>query len=242
MKPAGRNPCLLLMALLGCFTLAAAQQVRTGVKAITYEFVSPNTSEGLKLNDAIRKLNSAEEQRLISETRIVTCRISASPRINKSVGVWSDGAEHSTVVQIYADEAAARYAGASLGKLARQKAVLYFRRDPGGKARLYMMTVMSSPRKLAYVSRTLERAGISYRTLVPLKDRVIVYIVDLTNELRSQVPRATRLFRTHVQSFAGTGEFIGDDNDREKAQQVYADEISRYESTHKLRTDCATPK
>ena len=223
---------LLLAVLLTWPTVATSQQSKAPAgKAITYEFVSPNTSEGLKLEDALKKLDSEEEQALIRETHSVTCRIGAKPRINKSLGVWADGAENSTVFQIYADEPAARYAGASLGKFARQKAVLYFRQDRGGKARMYVINV-TRPRSPARVSETLGQTGITYRTLVPLKGRTVVYIVDLSNELHSRVQRAARRLRTRPVSVAGTGEFIGDDNDRDKAEQAYKREIENYESTH----------
>jgi len=52
------------------------------------------------------------------------------------------------------------------------------------------------------------------------------------------VPAAARLLRSPLRSFAGTGALIGDDNNREKAQQLYAQEIDRYEATHTLRANC----
>src|SRR6266404_9941285 len=64
-------------------------------KALSYGFVSPNTREDLKLEEAVRNLNSAEEIRLLQETRDIACRLRAKARVNKSLGNWSDGAENS---------------------------------------------------------------------------------------------------------------------------------------------------
>ena len=140
-------------------------------------------------------------------------------------GNWSDGAEHSLVFRIYADEPTVRYATASLGKNCRQKTVLYFRRQAGGSGRLYVMSIRRQASGLTSVVRalakTLDESGISYRTLVPLRTRVIVYVVDLTNELQAKVESAARRLYTS---------FVIDRNwrihrqrhVRDRAQEVFA--------------------
>ena len=211
-------------------------------KAISYGFVSPNTREDLKLNDAVKNLNSAEEVRLLHQTRDLACRVRAQARVNKSLGNWADGAENSLIFRIYSDEPAVRYAAASLGKSWRQKTVLYFRRQASGNARMYVISVRRQHRGLNFVVRTvaktLDEARVSYRTLVPLKTRVVVYVVDLGNELQLPVRSAARQLHARPLAFTGTGAFIGNDNDRDRAQEVFALEIKSYESNHSLNQRC----
>src|SRR5947209_16813100 len=95
---------LKFLLLLSLFAFrdepAPAQHRKPAPKAITYEFISPNTSEDLQLDEALTGLKSVAEAALINEIRIVACRIGVPARIHKSIGVWRDGAENSTVSQI----------------------------------------------------------------------------------------------------------------------------------------------
>ena len=233
---------LLLLTLLLSVSLAVQGQQRAHrkltEKTISYGFVSPNTREDLKLEEAIKSLNSAEEARLVRETQEVACRVRAKPRINRSLGNWADGAENSMIFRIYTDESTVRYAAASLGKSWRQKTVLYFRRQTSGKARMYVISVRRQHRALNFVirtvARTLDEAGVAYRTLVPFKTRVMVYVVDLSNELQPQVWNAARQLHVRPLAFAGNGGFIGDDNDRDQSQKIFAHELEFYESNHSL--------
>jgi hypothetical protein len=90
----------------------------------------------------------------------------------------------------------------------------------------------SARRDLFLLSRLLDRAGIAFRTLLPLKGRTLVYVVDLKNELKEKIPVAARLLRAKVRTLHGYASFIGDDEDREKAQSIFAAEIRSFESAH----------
>jgi len=201
-------------------------------KYLSYDFVIPNTHEDLKLHDAIKKLNSAEEIRLMNEIRMIGCRVGLKLRMVKALGSWSHGAEHSTIFRLRASEATMRYAVSLLGKYANQKAVLYFRRSKSGNARLYILYPERRARNLFIISRALDRAGVMYRTLVPRKQVTAVYIVDHENELQTRLAAAARRLRARVTSVAGTGSFIGDDTDRAKGQQIFNLEIEKYENAH----------
>jgi hypothetical protein len=224
---------LLLLTLgLGPISAASAQkaQPRTDSgRARGYAFVSPNTRENLTLVEAQAALKSAEEQRLIDEARYVACRLRKSIGVAKAIGSWSDGAEHSTVVQATTNEPTLRYAGSWLGKFARQKAILYFREDPSGEARMHILVLPPNRRDIASIAAELDSDGIENRTLVPQTKSILVYIVDLKNELRSKILIAARGLRARISSLRGSGEFIGDD-DRDKAQTVFAQEILKYEA------------
>ena len=239
-----RLQALSLVFLLGLTFVVQGQEQNRKLtrKAISYGFVSPNTREDLKLEEAVKNLNSADELRLLHETQTVACRLRAKSRINKSLGNWADGAENSMIFRVYSDESTIRYAAATLGKRWRQKTVLYFQRQAGGAARMYLFSIRQQHRGLALVAvtiaKTLDAAGVSYRTLVPLKTRVLVYVVDLRNELQTRVQKAAGQLQVRPLAFTGTGGFIGNDNDRDQAQAVFAQEIKAYESNHSLSQRC----
>lgn len=232
---------LLLLALLLASAGAGFAQQPDSLAALdansqqarpSYLFVSPNTSENLTLKEALRRLNSPEEIALILDGRAVSCRLGLKARIAKTIGSWTDGVEHSTLLRLDADEDAVRYANAWLGKRARQKSVLYFQRRTAGAARMYVMSTQRRGRGLAWIAKALDESGIAYRTLVPSARRTLVYVVDLKDELRQQIAVAARRLRARYRVLEGTGDFIGDDTDRDKARQVFSQIISKYEAEH----------
>jgi hypothetical protein len=235
----------LLILLLGLDLIAAGQQGvsrKPTARAISYGFVSPNTREDLKLEEAIRNLDSGDEDRLVNNARTVACRVRVIAEVRRSVGNWADGAENSTVFRALADESTIRYATVTLGSNWKQKSVLYFQLRRQGKARLYLITIRAGQRDLKLVierlARTLDQAGIPYRTFVPTNGRVLIYVVDLSNELRARVRTAAHLLHARPSAYIGSGAFIGDDNDRDRAQQVFSAEIKKYESQHSLNKHC----
>jgi hypothetical protein len=244
-----RHRLLLVVVLLLAWSVVGSAQQQSGLtttngsasaqEARSYLFVSPNTSENLTLEEALGKLNSPEELALIVEGRWLVCRLRLKARIAKTIGSWTDGAEHSTMLLLRADEETARYADAWLGRRARQKSVLYFQRRAGGAARMYVMSLQGRRRSLALTAQTLDRSGISDRTLVPGRQRTLVYIVDLKNELQQRIAAAARRLRARYRVLEGTGDFIGDE-DRDKAQQVFSEIVLKYEREHPpLKDNCA---
>lgn len=207
------------------------QQQRSQKPSSGYIFVSPNTRENLTLEDAKAGLSSAEERRLIEEERDVACRLQRAIIIEKAIGSWSDGAEHSTMMRGHLTEQALRYAGSWLGKFATQKAILYFHQEPRGNGRIYVLHLQPRVRDLATISNKLETNGIANRTIVPRSRRIIVFVVDLKNELKAKVATAARRLKARLTSARGEAEFIGDD-DRAKAQKIFADEIRSFEGSH----------
>lgn len=124
-----------------------------------------------------------------------------------------------------------RYLVSCLGMYARQKAVLYFRRDSTGPARLYILFV--SRGKLA-ITNVLDAEGVSFRTLIPKRKRLLVYVVDLKGELAGRIVNVKRRLRAHLTSLTGTGAFVGDQSNRDKAALIFEQEIRRYEASHRL--------
>ena len=228
--------------LFVCWSLTAiAQQPGLNDKSLTYGFVSPNTREGLKLDDAIRGLSSSEEHELIRQARAFGCVAQSKIETLKAVGSWSDGAEHSVLIRSTTDAATMRYITSVLGRNAQQKATLYFHSNSSGSADIYILRPQARSRSIRSLSGLLDQAGIEFRTLVPGKRSVVVYVVDLRREMRAKIVAAARKIKARVMSRRGSAEFIGDDSSREKARTIFDEEIRNYESQHSaLMTKCRT--
>ena len=236
----------LVLILLLSLTLVVEGQDRVTAKstprAVGYGFVSPNTREGLQLEEAIENLHSADEDELVQQSHELGCRLRAKLRVNKALGTWRDGSENSVMFSFASDESTMRYAAAVLGKTWQQKTVLYFRKQEDGPARMYLISVRRRRQRLNLEAqtlvKTLDKTGVSYRTLVPLKMRVVVYIVDLSNELQSQVQVVARRLHSRVISFSGTSAFIGDDKDPSLARSLFEKEMKAFEANHSLNNRC----
>jgi len=222
---------------------AIAQQPRLNNKSLTYGFVSPNTHEGLKLDDALRGLESSEEVELVQQARKFGCVAQSKIEALKAVGSWSDGAEHSVILRSTTDAPTMRYVISVLGRNAQQKAALYFHSNSSGSADIYILRPQAPKRSMRSLSGLLDQAGIEFRTLVPTKRSVLVYIVDLKREMRAKIGAAARRIKARITSRRGTAAFIGDDSSRERARQIFDEEIRNYESTNEtLVRKCQTSK
>ena len=226
----------LWLLLLAAPVTASAQHAgrRPAVSArqenvASYLFVSPNTREGLSPGEALRRLASGEEAGLIAGARGLTRCLGLKAVIAKALGSWSDGAEHMAVIKTASDEATARYVNARLGMRARQKSVLYFRVHAGGRSKMYVLR--AKPGGLPAVARLLDRSGLRYRTIIPGRRRALVYVVDLDDELGASVKAAARRLGGRYGVLVGTGAFIGDGEDRERAQEVYQGIVRGYEAS-----------
>ena len=212
-----------LLILLALATAAVAQT------SLNYGFVSPNTKENLKLEDAIKGMNSSEETKLVTQSINLGCVVRSRIRAFRSLGSWSDGAEHSVMLRVQSDEPTVRYVLSRLGRDARQKSILYFHPQTSGTADLYTLKPRRPMRNLTALANTLQSAGIEFRTLVPVKSGTWIYIVDLKRELRAKVLAAARRLRASVSSEAGSAAFVGDDQPDE-AKVVFDEEIRTYEA------------
>jgi hypothetical protein len=215
--------------LLSCGSVTAQRSIG---------FVSPNTRDGLRLIEAIRGMDSPEELKLLLRARSLGCVLRRQIAATEALGSWSDGAEHSVLIRVSANESAIRYLMSRLGHDANQKAVVYFHPRPHGRAKLYIIRHIRGF-NLRQIGNVLNGSGISFSTLVPAKHGTIVYIIDIDNSLRLKVLDAARRFNLPVASQTGNAAFIGDDSSRDKGQAVFAQEIKKYELKHpKLPPPC----
>ena len=104
---------------------------------------------------------------------------------------------------------------------------------------MYVLFLSRGDQDIAAVATELDSDGVANRTLVPRKKRLLIYIVDLKNELKEHVLKAARRLHARLSSFSGAAGFIGDDNDRDKARAIFEQEIKSYEAAHtRVRRSC----
>lgn len=212
---------LASLLILICWSLPAGGQQGSSNKpaparSVSYGFVSPNTREDLKLEDAVQGLSSKEETRLINRANSLRCIARSRIQTFKAIGSWSDGAEHSVLLRTQSDSSTMRYLLAQLGKDNNQKAVLHFQLSGNGSATMYILRPQRH-RGLRALTDILDRAGIGFRTLIPQKRSARVYVVDLKRELHSKIIVPARRLRVSVTSRRGSAEFIGDHSSRESS-------------------------
>ena len=151
---------MAIKSLLLILALATAVCAQT---TSNYGFVSPNTKENLKLDDAIRGMNSREETTLVKQSINMGCVVRSRIRAFRSLGSWTDGAEHSVMIRVESDEPTVRYVLSRLGRDAQQKSILYFHPQAAGTADLYTLKPHRPIRNLAALAQSLDRAGIETR-------------------------------------------------------------------------------
>jgi hypothetical protein len=215
----------LIVLLLGWTTLVAAQQDQ---KSFNYGFVSPNTKTDLKLEQAIAGMKSVEEAKLLTRAVNLGCVVRTRIRAFRALGSWSDGVEHSVLLRVRGDEATLRYVLSRMGRDAQQKYVIYFHPHAGGKVDLYTLRPRTR-RDLVALTNELERAGIPFSTLVPLRQTTAIYIIDLDRDLRSKIMNAAQRLRARVSQEPGKAQLFGDD-ERDKAKLKFEQEIKNYET------------
>jgi len=225
---------VLLLLVWGSAVSAQEQAPKT----LNYAFVSPNTRENLKIEDAIKGMNSTEETQLRMKAINLSCVVSSRIRAYKALGAWSDGAEHSVMVRVHSDPATLRYLMSRMGRDAKQKYVIYFHPQPGGPDDFYVLRVQRRARDLVALSNALQQAGIPFRTLVPQGNTTIVYIIDLDRELRDTILAAAHKLRARVSYEVGDADLFGDDL-RAQAKIKFEQEIKNYETKNpKLPPPC----
>jgi hypothetical protein len=216
----------MLLFVLAWSSAAAAQPDQ---RVVSYGFVSPNTKQNLKLDEAIRGMTSQAETNLRNKAINLSCVVRTRIRAFRALGSWSDGAEHSVMVRFTSDEDTLRYVVSRMGRDAEQKYVIYFHPEPGGPVDLYTLRMRSRSRSLAALSNALEQAGIPFRTLVPLNGTTAIYVIDLDRDLHDNILKAARTLRARVSSMPGKAKLFGADI-RPQARTVFEQNIKTYET------------
>jgi hypothetical protein len=219
---------LALVLLLLAWSTSSGQSGQS-TKPLNYGFVSPNTRNDLKLDEAIAGMKSGSERRMVRQASNLGCVVKTKIRAFRALGSWSDGAEYSVMLRMKSDEDSLRYVLSRLGRDAKQKSVLYFHPQPDGTALIYRL--QPSTGNLRLLANALDRAGIKFRTIVPTRSGAWIYLVDMDNELRDKVRLAARRLRAKITIEKGTASFVGADQ-ANQAKDVFSQHITEYETKH----------
>src|SRR5690349_6871081 len=99
MKPLKRTAALRSLSLLFVLAWSSASSAQQDRRVVSYGFVSPNTSENLKLKQAIEGMRSPAEINLRNEAINLSCVVRTPIRAFRALGAWRDGAEQSVMVR-----------------------------------------------------------------------------------------------------------------------------------------------
>jgi hypothetical protein len=217
---------LLLLLALAWSNAISAQQDQ---KAVSYGFVSPNTTQNLKLKQAIQGMSSAAEDQLQKEALNLSCVVRTRIRAFRALGSWRDGAEPSVMVRFTSDEDTLRYVVSRMGRDAQQKYVIYFHPEPGGPADFYTLRAPAKAHNLRALSSALERAGIPFSTIVPLNGTTAIYVIDLDRDLHEKILTAAQTLHASVTHVPGKAKLFGDDF-RDRAKTLFEQDIKTFET------------
>lgn len=193
-------------------------------------YVSPNIKEGTHIAYALKALRSAKQKAFQSQALKIAKTITKDdPKVHGAIGVWADGAENSTEIQLHADKDTQAYVSALLGKAANQKAVLNWIPKADGPHALYTIEAKENPNSL---HAKLASAGIQFHTIVPSKSGATAIILDQDASLGHAISNLSQENGYETTRRRGTGSFIGSWDTREAGKAAYNKIISSYESKH----------
>jgi hypothetical protein len=182
-------------------------------------YVSPSTRDHSTFEQAAVNVNGPDMQRLES----AAARLPSVRGGLNGIGFWRDGAEESRRVDV-GDPAHLLRVGAALGRAFRQKAILAFREHPDGTSARHVMVVPQTDPQA--IHDAMARHGIEYKTVIPAGPGLTrVEAVDSGDTLGAAFDAYAAEAGAHEhQVRRGTDTFLGDD-DRERAQQVFAQAV-----------------
>lgn len=192
-----------------------------------FEFVSPNVTEDMRLDEAIRSLRSDRQTALVDYEKTIDEKFGLEGKYQAAVGDWADGAENTVVATYKVPPTWAELeANAALkGLAADQKAVIPFLVQKDGKSFLHEVTLKSDLRTAREI---VANAGIENRTLVPVAGGTKVMVFDEHGTLGKTLKTlANENNTTHI-FFRGRGEFLGSFASRDEGIAKYRDAIARF--------------
>jgi hypothetical protein len=178
LPPARARLVALAVLLAGAFAGLPSLGGRAAVPAPAALFLSPNTDDGLSLEESLRRWTTVEHlySRFLA-VRILRELAAGPGKVHDAVGEWEGGVENSLLVLLpqAPDPVTLRCAAAWFGLAADQKAVLAFRPDAGGADVLATLTL---PAPLAEVRRLLDAHEVRDRTILVEADGCRVFVLD----------------------------------------------------------------
>lgn len=193
-----------------------------------FAFQSPNVKEETDFKYASKMLHSSAHAAALRKSMEIDSRYNLRGKTYSAIGDWADGAEDSVVtkydnVDSFDD---LRKAAALKGLAWRQKAVIGFMADKNGPDSVYEINLAS--RDLKAIRRSLDEAGIQFRSLIPGRHGTRVILFDQGSSLADNVLKFMES-NEHVsgKSYRGHGEFIGSWDSRTEASRAYRKILGR---------------
>jgi hypothetical protein len=219
--------CIFLFFLNG----QSAAQSRA---KISYIFASPNKSDTLTDEIAMKKLGSFEESNAIAVADRIACALTQPRRaeISAVLGVYDRSSENSLIVETSLELGSAEYLASLLALYEHQRDVLLFSPQGGGPDRLWTIRTSRSFDSVA--------KGLRQRRLTPLtarieKSSIQIWLVDL-GDRAGQGPKELAAQLGATASFEdGSAELLGDENDGAKAEVIYQAKIQAFEARSPVR-------
>lgn len=189
---------------------------------------SPNVDD-LSFEDALARTRSGNQKAFKKIISHIGEQIGVKPQTHDAVGDWSDGAENS-LLQYFKEPLSPDtldYIGAWYGLLANQKSVLRFTPQHGGLDSVYEIEIPNSD--LGQIRKSLDKAGIAFRTLIPSKKGTKIVLYDEKRENRDAVAAWAGAHNATVRESIGQGRYIGGST-RTAARREYRKIITGYEA------------
>lgn len=189
---------------------------------------SPNVDD-LSFEDALARSRAGNQKAFKRVVQHINEQVGLKAHLSDAIGDWSDGAENSILQTITepVDSKTADYLASWYGLLANQKAVLAFTPLHGGLDSVYQIELPQTD--LGQIRKSLDKAGIPFRTLVPSKKGTKVVIYDEKRGLRDQVAAWAGTHNATIRESIGQGRFIGGAT-RTAARAEYRKIITAYEA------------
>lgn len=183
-------------------------------------FLSPNTDEGLTLEESLKRLAMPDHARCRGLAQRILNDLEVGPgHVHDALGEWEGGIENSLLVilPLAPDAETLRCAAAWFGLVADQKAVLAFRPERRGPDILLMLEV---PGTWLEVRQLLDAHGIRDRTILFDAGGCRVYVLDEGGQLRHAAQRLAKTTNGRLTSQRGRGESLAGAT-REEARERY---------------------
>jgi len=192
-------------------------------------FASPNV-KSLKFEQAKTALAGARQHQMAEAFRSVTHTLGLKSTERPAIGAWSDGAENSVISDIGVTTfAKLEAAGAMMGALANQKAVLVFQAGAGD--RTHFLASFDAKGSLADIHERLLANGLPFHTLEPTTSGSKVYVYGQDKKTLTATYKAGKSYGSETTTEFGTGKFIGSTKEDGSDDEIRADAQSIYENT-----------
>jgi hypothetical protein len=200
----------------GQFTKGHGSGAAIGKGQLSFGFVSPNTKENLRFEQAEKELASPRQKEY---HRYAQKLVGPRGRVHDVLGDWADGAENSLMIEGNMSREELRKAVAQVGLTGEQKAVIPFAADKNGKDVMWSLELGGQTHVNA-VRQALSKHGLQFRTLQKTANGLTVHVFDEGGQMQRNILGVVKQLGGSITRTRGRGEFLGGDT-RESGAREY---------------------